>query len=132
MVYPKPRRTPLLMMIDCSTTSHMTLKTDNVQRRKGSDVPIALGDRSETHATSIGTRHVTWQKVKGSANVSTPDTLVSKDINHSLLSVSAVGKNGIMVAFMPAWAVIINMEDRYTMPGHAVQGTGGLLYISDR
>lgn len=118
-----------LLMLDSGTTSDMTNSVATLQDARQCKVPIALGDDSEIKASHCGTRKVTWASQNGVTDVTLSNTLASKDLAMSLLSVPALTEKGLCVLFLPDKAVILDMENDLSVVGIAPKNDDGLYYI---
>lgn len=79
-----------VMMLDSGTTTHMTNAIETIHDVSKCNVPISLGDDSEIQATHRGTRTVTWASKNGETDVHLSETLASRELSMSLLSIPAL------------------------------------------
>lgn len=120
-----------LMMIDSSTTLHITPFGKKVSSVWSCNVNIALGDDSKTRAYRQGARRVQRNGEDGPVFVTFFNTLVAQGVSLSLLSFPVPVQKGLEVLFVPERAFIINMKDGKNVVGYAYKGPDGLFYIGD-
>lgn len=127
----KLHRRPDRMMLDSGTTSHLTSHADRVSNTRRVSVPITLADDSKINGTSRGTRQVSWKTEHGDVQISLSNTIVVPDLSMSLLSIPSLVNKNVAVLFMPGKAVLIDLEDNFSVLGYATQEDDGLFYIDD-
>lgn len=96
---------PDRILFNSVMTAHMPSRSDRVVLQKHCDVYIALGDETKVHTGKKGTRKVTWKTQDGGRSVSLSDTLVSKKLYISILSVPVLVKRDIATLFLPLKAL---------------------------
>lgn len=126
------KKGPDMMLVDSGTSAHMTSRSDRVISKEHCDVDISLGDNSKVHSSHKGIRKVMWHTQEGERTISLSDTLVSKKLAMSMLSVPALVKKNIASLFLPGKALFIDLEDDMKVIGTAAQADDGLFYIADR
>ena len=109
----------------------MTPLSNKVSNLSVCDVPISLADNSTATASRKGKRSVTWPNNDGTANVGLSNTLVSKKLNCSLLSIPALVEKGIAAVFIPGKALLVDLQNEFKIIGVGIQRINGLFYISD-
>ena len=119
------------MMLDSGCTSHMTPKKDRVGKQEECAHTIHLADDSTVTAKEKGVRTVQWQTQDGLDDVHLSETLIVPNLAMSLLSVPALVRKNIGVAFLPGKAILIDLEDDYKILGQATQDKDGLFFIGD-
>ena len=104
-------RTTDMMMLDSGTSSHMTPHVERVSEKRDCEIPISLADNSTVTAKSKGKRSVTWNGEDGLVKLGLSNTLVSKRLSCSLLSVPALVRKGISVIFTSGKAMMVDVDN---------------------
>lgn len=131
MARPGAKSSPDRMLMDSDTTSHMTNRSDRVQRQQKCDTSISLAGDSTVHSTSKGIRIVHWNTENGFFNIILSDTLFASKIATSLLSVPALVMKNIPTLLLLKRAIMFDMDDDYKELGQATQYPDCLYYIDD-
>lgn len=124
-------RTADRMMLDSGTTSHLTASASRIKHKQVTDITINLADNLSIKATEKGTRTVKWKTSHGKRGIHLSNTLVVPSLAMSLLSVPSLLEKNIGVLFLPSKAVLIDLEDDFSILGYVTQDDEGLFYISD-
>ena len=119
------------MMLDSGTTSHLTSNPGKVTNTQIANISIKLADDSTMNGTARGTREVRWVTENGTSKVSLSNTIVVPNAAMSLLSVPSLVNKNIAVMFLPGKAILIDLEDNYSILGYAEQEEDGLFYMDD-
>ena len=72
-----------------------------------------------------------WKTEEGSCKIKLSNTMVVLDLAMSLLSIPSLVKKIIAVFFLPGKAILIDLEDEYSILGYATQDKDGLFYIDE-
>ena len=110
----------------------MTSRSETVISKKKCNVDIALGDDSKFKAAQKGKSKFKSHTQYGVRTINLSDTLVSKILAMTMLSVPALLEKMIGVLFLPGKALFIYFEDEMKILGTAAQAEDGLFYISDQ
>lgn len=92
---------------------------------------IALDDDSAITAKKKHVREVRMQGGDGLVTVSVTDTLLAPDAGMSLLLVSAIAKNDIVVLFLPKKPILFNPKNNNYVLGYAKRADDDLYYINE-